>query len=143
MWLKSFGQRLWVKCSLPYQRCVSTETTHTLINILPTPPDVRAMGLSLNIESMCVLIFLPAFLCVSVHIFACVGASIDSHFRCICVGFPLLCGCVSHYPKLSLHGACRYVFSDCTPSGEIYNHPSTMCKKSADDGQPASQPDHS
>jgi len=30
--------------------------------------------------------------------------------------------------------------SDCTPSGEKYNHPSTMWKKSANGGQAASQP---
>lgn len=65
MWLKSFRQCLLVNYSLSYQSVVSTETAHALINILPTPPDVRGMSLTPNIASMYVLIFLPAFLCAS------------------------------------------------------------------------------
>lgn len=88
---KSFVQCILVNNSLPYQSYQSTETAPTLINVLPTPPDARGTNLTPNIASMYVrfLIFPPTSLCVSIRIFACVGASIDSHFRYIRVGLPL------------------------------------------------------
>lgn len=138
MWFKSFGQ-----CSLPYQSYLSTETPPTLINNLPTPPDVRGMSLTLNTAPtayMCVLNFLSAFLCVSVCIFACVGVSALPLHTCRFFPCMSLWTCQSLSPVEPI--AC--VLSDRTASGgEKHNHPSRTCKKSANGGQAASQPSHS
>lgn len=78
--------KLWTMLLSEWQAALSELVKKSYpLNILSHSADTPWCLLSIYVH-VCVLIFLPALLCVSAFAFAGV---VYSHFRCICVGFPL------------------------------------------------------